>query len=72
MSALSYSYVVIPAFFIIKKIFFIIVMPMIIGISLRELLIKKIGQDNFQKEVKPFLPPLSTLGMYVIIFSAIS
>ncbi len=72
MSALGHSYVAIPTFFIIKKIFFIIVMPMIIGISLRELLIKKIGQDNFQKEVKPFLPPLSALGMYVIIFSAIS
>jgi ACR3 family arsenite transporter len=45
---------------------------MIVGISLRELLIKKIGQESFKKEIKPFLPPLSTLGMYVIIFSAIS
>lgn len=72
MNALARSYVAIPIFFIIKKIFFIIVVPMIIGISLRELLIKKIGQDNFQKEIKPFLPPLSTLGMYVIIFFAIS
>jgi ACR3 family arsenite efflux pump ArsB len=72
MSVLAHSYITIPTFFIIKKIFFIIVVPMIIGVFLRELLIKKIGQDNFQKEVKPFLPSLSTLGMYVIVFSAIS
>lgn len=72
MTILAHSYVAIPAFFIIKKIFLIIVVPMIVGISLRELLIKKIGEEDFKKEVKPFLPPLSTLGMYVIIFSAIS
>ncbi len=72
MTTLAHSYVAIPVSFIIKKIFFIIVIPMILGISLRELIIKKIGQENFKKEIKPFLPPLSTLGMYVIIFSAIS
>lgn len=72
MTILAHSYVSIPVFFIIKKIFFIIVVPMAIGVSLREILIKKIGEENFKKEIKPFLPPLSTLGMYVIIFSAIS
>ena len=72
MTILTHSYVAIPAFFIVKKIFFIIVIPMTIGVSLRELLIKKIGREDFKKEVKPFLPPLSTLGMYVIIFSAVS
>ncbi|MCD6085781.1 arsenic resistance protein [bacterium] len=72
MTILVHSYITIPAFFIVKKIFFIIVVPMAIGVSLRELLIKKIGQEDFKKEVKPFLPSLSTLGMYVVIFSAIS
>lgn len=72
MTALAHSYVAIDVWFIIKKILWIIVLPMIIGISLREILVGKIGQNDFNKEIKPFLPPLSTLGMYLVIFSAIS
>ncbi|MDZ7611228.1 MAG: bile acid:sodium symporter [Candidatus Moranbacteria bacterium] len=72
MTVLASSYVTIDAYFIIQKILLIIVLPMAIGISLREIITKRIGAKNFREEIKPFLPPLSTLGMYIVIFSVIS
>lgn len=71
MVTLAGAYVPVDAIFIFKRILLIIVVPMIVGVTLREFIIRKFGTNWFNTEIKPFLPPLSTLGMYLIIFIAI-
>mgnify|MGYP005838483705 CR=1 FL=1 len=59
--------------FISQKILWIIVLPMIAGIATREWFIrKKYGKEIFNREIKPFLPPISSIGMYIVIFIAVS
>lgn len=71
MVTLAGAFVPVDPVLIFKKILLIIVVPMVVGVSLRELLMRSFGQEWFKKELKPFLPPLSTLGMYLIIFIAV-
>ena len=67
------EYVPISFMFIAEKIFWILVLPLIAGIGVRELIIhKKYGKEVFKNDIKPFLPPISSIGMYVVIFIAIS
>lgn len=72
MSILVHSYVHVDFLSIMEKVLIIIVLPLIIGVSLRELLLRKVGEIDFNKEIKPFLPPLSTIGMYFIVFIVIA
>jgi len=67
------SYVPISFLFIMEKILWIIVLPLLAGISVRELFIhRRYGKKVFKEDIKPFLPPISSLGMYLVIFIAIS
>jgi len=73
MTLLVGSYVSISFIFILEKIFWIVVIPMLAGIATRELFIhKKYGKEVFKNDIKPFLPPISSIGMYFIIFIAIA
>jgi len=73
MTLLVGSYAPVSFMFIFEKILWIIVLPLLLGIATRELFIhKKYGKEVFQKDIKPFLPPISSLGMYIIIFIAIA
>jgi len=72
LTILAHSYISISLIYIIQKIFIIIVIPMIIGIMTREIIIRKTGHKHFNQEIKPFLPPMSTLAMYFLIFAGIA
>lgn len=73
MMLLAGTYVSIDFWFFGKKLLLVVVLPMIAGISIRELLIhRKYGKKFFKEEVKPFLPPISSVGMFMVIFIAVS
>ncbi len=67
------EYVPVDFLFIAEKILWIIVLPLIAGIGVRELIIhRRYGKEIFKNDIKPFLPPISSIGMYLVIFIAIS
>ncbi len=67
------EYVPVDFLVIAKKILWIIVLPLIAGVGARELIIhRKYGKEVFKNDIKPFLPPISSIGMYFVIFIAIS
>jgi len=67
------EYVPVDFLFIAEKILWIIVLPLIAGIGVRELIIhRRYGKEVFNNDIKPFLPPISSIGMYFVIFIAIS
>ncbi|MDZ7761589.1 MAG: bile acid:sodium symporter [Desulfovermiculus sp.] len=73
LTVLAGKFVVIDFWFIAQQIFWIIILPMIVGIGAREgLIIPKYGKEVFNKEIKPFLPPLSSIAMFFVIFVAVS
>ncbi len=72
MTLLVGTYVSVDFWFFGKKIMLIIVLPMVAGASIRELLIcRKYGKKFFKEEIKPFLPPISSVGMFMVIFIAV-
>ena len=73
LTVLAGKFVVIDFWFIAQQIFWIIVLPMIVGIGAREgLIIPKYGKEVFNKDIKPFLPPLASIAMFFVIFVAVS
>lgn len=50
----------------------IVILPMILGVATYKLMLKKITLEQFNKNVKPLLPPLSVWPMLFIIFTSIS
>lgn len=73
MMLLVGNYVPVNFLFIAEKILWVIILPLIAGIGVRELIIhKKYGKKVFKNDIKPFLPPISSIGMYLVIFIAIS
>lgn len=67
MPILAGVYVQIDAWGMFKEILLAVVVPLILGDLTRRLILRKWGQDGF-KEVKPILPGISMLGMYIIVF----
>jgi len=73
MLLLAGAYVPINPFIFGKSVLLVVVLPMITGITIREILIhRKYGKKFFKEEVKPFLPPISSLGMFLVIFIAVA
>lgn len=73
MTLLVGSYAPVSFMFMFEKILLIIVLPLVIAIATRELIIhKRYGKEVFQNDIKPFLPPTSSLGMFIIVFIAIA
>lgn len=72
MFLLAGNFVNIDLMLISKYVFLIIILPLTFGIITRLALLRKLGREHFQKEVSPFLPPFSSLGMYIVLFTAIS
>lgn len=50
----------------------VILIPLILGIISYKFLLKKYSQEEFQKNIKPYLPAVSSWGMIFIVFSSIS
>ncbi len=55
-----------------RQIFFIVFLPMVLGFSTRLLLMRKYGQQEFQRNIGPKFPALSTLGVLGIVFVALA
>lgn len=50
----------------------IVVLPMILGTITYKFILKKMSADEFNKKIKPILPPMSVWAMLFIIFASIS
>lgn len=66
------KYVPVDILATIKTIALVILIPLILGMSTYNYLMKKYSQEQFQKQIKPYLPAASTWGMVFIIFISMS
>ncbi len=57
---------------IFKQIVLIVFLPMIAGTLTQNFLLKKHGQESFQKKIAPRFPGFSTLGVLGIVFIAMA
>ncbi len=57
---------------VIKQIFFIVFLPMTLGYATQQFLIKRFGQQDFQKFIAPKFPMFSTVGVLGIVFVALA
>lgn len=53
---------------VFKQIIFIVFLPLFLGYITQLLLIKSVGQEQYQKNLKPKFPMISTLGVLGIVF----
>ncbi len=67
MPILAGVYVQIDAWGMFKEILLAVVVPLILGDLTRRAIIRIWGQEGF-KQVRPILPGVSMLGMYLIVF----
>lgn len=57
---------------IVRQIALIVFLPMILGFLTQQALIRRFGQQSFQKEWAPKFPGLSTMGVLAIVFISIA
>jgi ACR3 family arsenite transporter len=57
---------------VLWKVFFIVLLPMAVGFVTRQILLKLYGQKKFSERIGPAFPPLSTLGVIGMVFTAIA
>ncbi len=62
----------VPIMQIMMQIIFIVFVPLILAYVTQKLIIKKYGEEKFNKEIKQKFPLFSTLGIVLMIFTAIS
>lgn len=59
-------------YMVFKQIFFIVFLPMTLGYITQRTLVGKYGQQEFQRNIAPKFPFLSTLGVLGIVFVALA
>ena len=57
---------------VVQQILFIVFLPMALGYLTQRWLVRRHGQDRFQREIGPRFPALSTLGVLGIVFVALA
>jgi ACR3 family arsenite transporter len=57
---------------VLRKVFLIVLLPMAVGFVTRQILLKLYGQKGFSQRIGPAFPPLSTLGVIGMVFTAIA
>ncbi|MDP8034289.1 bile acid:sodium symporter [Pasteurella atlantica] len=62
----------IPVQQVFTSITFVVFLPMFMGLVTRKYLVKKFGQEHYQKNIKPKVPMFSTLGVLGIVFVAMA
>lgn len=62
----------IPFLLILKKIGYIIFLPMALAILTRAILIKKYGMEYFQQQIKPNFAQIAAIGPLAIVFIGLS
>ena len=66
------SSVSVPIMQIMFQILIVVFIPLLFAYITQKLIVKKHGQDKFNKKIKPVFPLFSTLGIVLMIFTAIS
>lgn len=62
----------VPVLSLFLQIFSIVILPLVLGVLTRYLLVKKVGEDKYNKDIKMKFPMISTLGLYLMIFAAMA
>jgi len=62
----------IPLIDVFKQIVFIVFLPMLLGFITKQILLKTVGQDKYNKNLKQKFPTFSTLGVLGIVFVALA
>ena len=57
---------------VFKQILFIVFLPMVLGYLTQRFLVKRYGQQKFQRDLGPKFPGLSTVGVLGIVFVALA
>ncbi|MGE4422372.1 MAG: arsenic resistance protein [Pseudodesulfovibrio sp.] len=57
---------------VFKQILFIVFLPMALGYLTQRFLVKRYGQQTFQRDIGPKFPGLSTVGVLGIVFVALA
>jgi ACR3 family arsenite efflux pump ArsB len=57
---------------VFKQILFIVFLPMALGYLTQRFLVKRYGQQKFQRDIGPKFPGLSTVGVLGIVFVALA
>jgi len=70
LKALLGTAIEIPLSKIFMQILIVVFIPMILGYLTQQLLVKNYGREYFQTKIKIKFPPVSTLGVLVIVFIA--
>ena len=63
----STYHIYISVWLLVLTIIEVIIVPLILGISTRYIIAKKLGEEGFLK-IKPLFPSISLIGMYFIVF----
>ncbi|WP_066632773.1 arsenic resistance protein [Desulfolucanica intricata] len=66
------KYIPINFMLVFKTIILVVFTPMIAGMITYSLLLKKYSEEQFKKNIKPYLPAASAWGMMFIVFTSIS
>lgn len=61
-----------PFIDILRSILIVIFIPLVLGFFTQKYLIKKYGQEVFKSKIKPNFPLISTAGIILMIFTAMS
>lgn len=62
----------VPVMKIMSQILIIVFIPLILAFITQKVLVNKYGKEKFNKKIKPKFPLFSTLGIVIMIFTAIS
>lgn len=62
----------IPMLKVFKQIAIVVFLPMLFGLWTQQILIKKFGQEKYQKEIKQKFPSKSIIGVLGIVFIAMA
>lgn len=62
----------IPLAKVFSQIILIVFLPMALGFATKQILLKHYGEEHYNKKIKQKFPPLSTLGVLGIVFTAMA
>lgn len=71
MWVLTHTWVHVPMGLIFKNLLEVIVIPLIIGYFIHMWMLKRMGEKKFL-QIKPAFPAISSVGMYIIVFIAMT
>ncbi|WP_457568135.1 arsenic resistance protein [Desulfurobacterium sp.] len=66
------SQMTISSFTFIKSILIVFFIPLLVGLVIRTFLIKKFGVETFNREIKPELSGISSIGIVILSFLVLS